>query len=122
MGRKEDVQLRAAKVVAIDKLKSRYKSLAKEPVSVNGILWNGGDISAGAINGAIALARAAGETDVTLWDYNDVNHANMSFADASTLAAQIALTYRAVLYGRNDIISAINAALSVDAVNAIFSE
>jgi hypothetical protein len=82
-----------------DEIKAQYRT--HPPVEVDGIMWNGGDASASAINGAVQLAQAAGETDVTLWDANDVNHPNISFEQAQNIAAQIALAYRQRMFERN---------------------
>jgi hypothetical protein len=82
-----------------DKIKSEY--LTHPPVEVNGILWTGGDGSASAISGAVTLAQNKGETSVTLWDVDNVNHANISFEDALLIAATIATEYRTRMYERN---------------------
>lgn len=101
MSRKEDVIKKARALSQISEIKKEYAAKAIEPVEVNGILWTGGDGSAAAINGAIMLAQAAGEPDVTLWDYYNINHTGISFEQAQQIAAQIALAYRAVMYERN---------------------
>ncbi len=100
-------------------IKAEYASKSVEPVEVNGITWTGGDGSAAAINGAIMLAQAAGETDVTLWDVDNINHPGISFADAQNIAAQIALAYRSVMYERNEKIKAINDAQTTEVIDTI---
>jgi hypothetical protein len=80
-------------------IKAQYKT--HPPVEVNGILWNGGDGSAAAINGAIQLAQANGEMDVTLWDAYNINHEAISFEQASNIAATIAIAYRERMFERN---------------------
>jgi hypothetical protein len=86
----------------ISGIKDEYATKAMEPVEVDGILWTGGDSSASAINGAIMLAQVAGESDVTLWDYHNINHPGISFEQAQNIAAQIAIAYRTTMHERNE--------------------
>lgn len=95
----------AERLRRIEEIKDQYKT--HPPVEVNGVLWSGGDSSASAINGAIQLAQAAGESDTTLWDVYDQNHENISFEYAAQIAKSIALAYRTRMLERNNKIAAI---------------
>lgn len=98
---------RARAKLEIKAIKQRAAIEAKLPVTIDGVTYNGGDTSAAAISGAVTLAQAAGETDVTLWDVDNVNHAGISFEEAANIAAQIALAYRERMLERNERLAAL---------------
>jgi hypothetical protein len=116
-----DIKLKAAKSIKIKEIKEYYQLISNQPVSdtILNITWNGGDSSASAINGAISLAEAAGEHDVTLWDINNINHPNIDFTTAKQIAAEIALTYRQIMFERNNKIAQVEAANTLDEVESI---
>ena len=98
--------------------KIKVKSQEKEPVTINSITFNGGNSSAAAINGAVALAKALGETDVKLWDINN-NVATYSFDEAQNIAAQIAKEYRDKQLAKYTLIEKIKACTTVKELEAI---
>lgn len=70
---------------------------ANAPVEVNGVFYNGGESSASAISGAVALAQALGETDVLIAGYDNVAR-RMSFEDALYVAAMIGKAWRSAYF------------------------
>ena len=89
-----------------------------EPVTIGTVTYNGGNSSASAISGAIALAQALGETDVKLWDI-DNNIAIYTFTEAQAIAAQIAQAYRDKQLVKYTIIAQINACTAQAELDAI---
>ena len=87
---------------------------ASQPVEVpipEGVWrYNGGDGSASAILGAVTLAEALGEAEVTLWDADNILR-TMSIESAMTVAVAIAATYRAAAYARAEAIALAKAAM-----------
>lgn len=69
--------------------------------------FNGGDSSAGAINGAITLAQSLSETTVDIWDINNKLH-TFTLAEAFTIAQHIAKTYRDAMLDRQTQITVLN--------------
>ena len=106
----------------LDELKSqKIQSITldpKAPVVINGVTFNGGDSSASAISGAVTLAQALGETDVKLWDVDNVI-ATYTFDDATAIAAQIAKAYRDAQFAKYALIAQINACTTVADLDAI---
>ena len=68
-----------------------------DPVTIEGITYNGGDSSASAISGAVQLSQTLGESKVKLWDVNNVIR-EYTFKEAQLIAAQIAKVYRDAKY------------------------
>jgi len=89
-----------------------------EPVTIGTVIYNGGNSSASAISGAIALAQALGETDVKLWDI-DNNIATYSFDEAQNIAAQIAKEYRDKQLAKYTLIEKIKACTTVKELEAV---
>ena len=103
----------------ITTIKGTYKTYATEPVTVDLITYNGGDSSASAINGAIQLAEANAESDVSLWDVDNVLYAGVSFTDALLIAQTIATQYRDRMFERSAKIAEANAAVDQSGLDAI---
>ena len=82
------------------------------PVEVLGVMYNGGDSSAGAISGAVQLAEALSETVVNLWDIDNVVR-EYSLAEALSISAQIGKAYRDEMLVRQAKIAEINACTTV---------
>lgn len=89
-------------------------------LTVNGqsITFNGGDASASAIAGAVDLAQKLGETNVKLWDIENVMR-DFSFDDAMLISASIAKVWRDAMYERNNKLLAIKNATSSEELELI---
>jgi hypothetical protein len=112
MSKKTEIEL--LKVIKIPEINTLYKEKSLFPVTYNDIIWNGGQASATSIVNAIDLAEEIGEITVTLWDYNNVNHPDLTFTEARDIAKAIAVAYRNVMYERNDKIKSLLEATSVE--------
>ena len=66
---------------------------SEAPVATPYGIFNGGQDSAGYIQGAVGLAQALGETEVQITDTNNVAH-TMSFTEAMTVAALVGKQFR----------------------------
>lgn len=95
---------RARVKLEIKTIKQRAVIDASEPVTINGITYNGGSSSASAINGAVSLAQAQGLTTVTIWDVDNVN-AEYTIEQGTLIAATIGDAYAQVMYARNEAIN-----------------
>lgn len=104
------------KAELLNTVNTTYNSTA--PVTVNGTTYNGGDSSASAIAGAVQLAQALGETDVKLWDIDNVV-GTYTFDEAMNIAAQIAKAYRDKQFTKYELIAKINACESIEELEAI---
>lgn len=78
-----------------------YEIEAEAPVEALGYTWNGGQDSASYIQGAVGLAQALGEEDVTITDIDNVSH-TMSFSDAMTIAALIGAQFRVAFFKKQN--------------------
>ena len=114
-----DSQFAEAIQAKIATIKSAYKAYSAEPVTVDLITYNGGDSSASAINGAIQLAQANTEPDMSLWDVDNVLYAGVSFTDAMLIAQTIATQYRDRMFERSAKIAEANAAVDQSGLDAI---
>lgn len=83
------------------------------------ITFNGGDASASAIAGAVTLAQNLGETSVSLWDINNVVHNNIAFSEAMVISAFIAKKWRDDMFKRQDLLTQINNATTIDELGSI---
>ena len=83
----------AQKKVDETAVRATFEVEANAPVQALGFTWKGGESSAGAINGAVVLAQALGETEANITDIDNVAH-TMSFADTLFVAAQIGKAWR----------------------------
>jgi hypothetical protein len=83
--------------------RAAYKTDSQAPVLVilaeGTFTFNGGDDSASQISGAVSLAEALGETDVNIWDVDNVTHI-LSFDSAMYAAAMIAKAWRDRAYAK----------------------
>lgn len=70
-----------------------FKVESSLPVVALGITWNGGQASAGAIQGAAGLAEFLGEQEVVITDINDEEY-TLSITQAMQVAAAIGVRYR----------------------------
>lgn len=89
-----------------------------EAVEVNSITFNGGDGSASAISGAVTLAQKLGESEVKLWDVNNIVR-SFTFEEALNIAAQVAKSYRDKKFAKYELIEQINNATTVAELEAI---
>lgn len=89
-----------------------------EAVEVNSITFNGGDGSASAISGAVTLAQKLGESEVKLWDVNNIVR-SFTFEEALNIAAQVAKSYRDKKIAKYELIEQINNATTVAELEAI---
>lgn len=87
--------------------------------TIKTITFNGGDSSASAIASAVELAQNLNETNVSLWDYDNIIHHNISFAEAMTISAFIAKKYRDDMFKRQDLLKQINDATTIEELGAI---
>ena len=78
------------------------------PVAVGTSLYNGGMDSAGAIKAGIDFAAIKNETEVGIWDIDDVVTV-MPLADAMAVVVAIGEEYRIIMYERQSRIAAVNA-------------
>jgi hypothetical protein len=115
MNRDQQVKL---KIMKIEKAKEIKQANSFAPVEVNGVMYNGGDGSASAIAGAVELAQALGETEVKLWDVNNII-ATYTFEEAMNISAQIAKTYRDTQFAKYEKIAEINACTTIEELDAI---
>ena len=81
---------------------------SNDPVTIGEVTYNGGADSASAINGAVTLAQTLGETDVKIWDVDNVV-ATYTFDEALAISAQIAKAYRDAKLAKYDLVAQINA-------------
>lgn len=87
--------------LAEKQIRETHDFQSKAPVTVSvsegTFTFNGGESSAAAINGAVELAIALGETEVGIWDVDNIIHL-LSFESAKTVAAHIGYAYRESSY------------------------
>lgn len=83
------------------------------------ITFNGGDASASAIAGAVTLAQNLGETSVSLWDIDNVVHNNIAFSEAMVISAFIAKKWRDDMFKRQDLLTQINNATTIEELGSI---
>jgi hypothetical protein len=74
-------------------IRATFEVESEAPVVTPFGTFNGGQDSAGYIHGAVGLAQALGEPDVTITDLDNVAH-TMSFTDAMTVAALVGQQFR----------------------------
>ena len=82
------------------------------------ITFKGGDSSAQAINGACDLADILEEDYVDIWDINKEMH-RMDILEAMEISVNIAKEYRRKMFKRNDLITQINKATTIEEVEGI---
>jgi len=99
---KTKVDLKAEKIQEIKNTTDAYAS-----VLYDGITYNGGAESAGAISDAVSLARLRTDTTVGIWDINDKTTL-LSIDIAEALAATIATQYSDIMYARQARITSVN--------------
>lgn len=108
--------------------KIKQDCTANDPVSLSvtfkdattkNITFNGGDSSAAAISGAIELATALGETEVALWDSNNIVHTGISFDEALSISVSIAKKYRDDMIKRQGLLNQIDAATTKEELELI---
>ena len=104
-------QLETAKEKMIKIIKEECK--AYEPVTINGITYNGGEGSASAISGAVQLAQKLGELEVSLWDIDNIVRIYI-LEEAFDISAQIAKVYRDEMLIRQNMIMQVNNATTLD--------
>ena len=106
----DEEQLSIAKDTKIQEIKST--TISNAPVTINhatygDITYNGGDVSASAINGAITLAQMNGSSVIKLWDYYDKLR-DYTELEAFEIGKEIANDYKDVMEIRQNRITAVN--------------
>lgn len=81
---------------------------ASASVAIGDTIYNGGDASASAIKGAIDFANIKNETEVGIWDSEDVVTV-MPLADAMAIVIAIGEQYRSIMYERQARIASVKA-------------
>ena len=120
------LETKEAKANKINEIKQ--DCTANDPVSLSvifkdattkNITFNGGDSSAAAISGAIELATTLGETQVALWDSNNIVHTGISFDEALSISVSIAKKYRDDMIKRQGLLNQIDAATTKEELELI---
>lgn len=75
------------------KVREEAEATYKQPVEVEGVLWNGGEKSASSILNAIELATYFTKTSLVLTDVTNKEHTK-SIQDARNVAAHIGMDYQ----------------------------
>lgn len=114
-----ELTLAQVKANGIQQVKDEATTQSQQPITIESVSWTAGDGSASAIAGAVTLAQNLGETTATLWDADNINHEGVTFEEAASIAAQIAVAWRTIMFERNTKIAAINAATAIDEVNTV---
>lgn len=108
-----------AKTVQLASLATSFQAAVAAPVTdSNGIVWDGGQDSALALDGAIRIASAAGLTTVTLYDANNTGH-SLDVAAATAVVVSIGSAYQTMFATYQALKSQIAAASSVEDVQAV---
>lgn len=97
----------AQNTVDLEEAENIYTTTCEAPVVVDTITYKGGEESASGINGAVTIAQNLGETSVFISDINYVTR-EMTFADATNVATQVAKVTRDAYLVRSDTIVEIN--------------
>jgi hypothetical protein len=104
-------QAAADKVVAATAIRATFETDSEAPVTVTitegTFTFNGGQDSAGYIQGAVQLAQALSETTVDITDINNVR-VTMSFESAMTVATAIGQAFRVTFFAKQDALAALN--------------
>lgn len=114
----ESPEIFVAKRKAIQKIKQ--SSVPTQPITVNGITYNGGVSSASSINGAVTLAKTLGEDVVYIWDINNIVIPHTQ-EEALNAAMQIAKSYRDAKIANYSLIGKINECDTKEKIQSIVS-
>lgn len=102
----------AAKVTQEAQIRATFDVTSEAPVTVTitegTFTFNGGQDSAGYIQGAVQLAQALLETTVDITDVNNVRR-TMSFESASVVAVAVGQAFRTAFFIKQDALAALNA-------------
>lgn len=86
------------------------------------VTFKGGDSSASAINGGVLSEQQSGKASVKIWDINKKNW-EVSINEGIEIASIIANVYMLKQYHRNDLITRINEASTIDEIeNVVWTE
>lgn len=80
-----------------EEARKTFELESEAPVEALGFTWNGGQDSAGYIQGAVGLAQALGEPDVTITDIDNVARV-LSFPEALQVAAMVGAQFRTAFF------------------------
>lgn len=89
------------------KIREKFEIASEAPVTVAGLIWNGGADSSVMIQGAVSLAENLGEQTVVITDVYNLPH-EMSFGDALRIAAQIGRAWRDAFFIKQAALVALN--------------
>lgn len=99
-------------------IRDAYEAACLDPVPALGVAWNGGFDSAIKLDAAMRLAQAAGTTDVTFFDVDNVGHP-LAFQDALKVVVTVAADYQTKLARKQACMAAIASATTVEDVLAV---
>lgn len=86
--------------------------------SQKNITFNGGDASAGAIEGSVKLADTLSETSVSIWDIDNVLQ-EMELLEALEVSANIGKIWRDKMYHRQNLIQLVKDAQTEEEIKSI---
>lgn len=98
-------------------IKNAFESNSNLPVLVSGVYWNGGFDSAIKLDAAMRLSQAAGQSNVSFFDINNLPHV-LSFTDALIIVITVAGNYQYNLAKKQQLTVAIDSA-TIDTISSI---